>query len=294
MDKQTITMKELFHNDRRVHTFHSGRHDFIKKNANVLHKPIFTIKSSRACVEGLTYRKVNDWDAKDLISGSREDKKAGWRKFSISDVVKLKIISDLRKIGFSTEKIKSVIDKICNDYVTGYGANRKVKSRKRFLQLEYNILDCACGNKILLLVDEDEGVCFLPEWAVMQSHFYFDDASSPILMLPFFSYVQYIFTALKKDIRIEADPTVRQLFEQAHTEKERRILEIIKNNDYEEIKITKPNGDKFTVKAKVRQRGSFSEKDIKEAIKRKDYQNVTVTKVGGQITAIVREETFKV
>jgi|GEM_PF-2336572 len=294
MIKRTVTIRELFHGERRFNTLISESYNFIKKNVNVLHKPFFTIKGSRACVEGLTYRKVNDWDAKDLISGSREDKKAGWRKFSISDVVRLRIITDLRKVGFNTEKIKTVIDKICNDYITGYDANRKIKRRERFLQLEYNILDCASGNKILLLVDEDENVCFLPEWAVMQSHFYFGDDSSPLLILPFFSYVQSIFAALKKDIRIETDSTVKQLFEQIISEKEQRILEILKNKDYEEITITRKDGEEFTIRAKSRQRGSFSDREVIEAINSREYQNVTVSKVGGEKVAIVREESLRV
>jgi DNA-binding transcriptional MerR regulator len=293
MSERGVTIRKLLHNERRFYAFSSDICGFVEKNANALHKPIFTIKTSKSFVEGLTYRKVNVWDTKDLVTGSRENKGAGWRKFSISEAVILKIITDLRKVGFNTEKMKAVIEKICADYADSSETNAKVKRCFRFLQLEYNIFDCLCGNKILLLVEENESVSFLPEWAILGSRIHFDD-DSPVLILPFFSYVQSIFAALKKDIRIETDSTFKHLVEQILSEKERRILELLKDKDYEEITITRKDGEEFAIRAKSRKRGSFSEKDIIKAIKSREYQNVTISRVGGEQIAIVRDETIKV
>lgn len=90
--------------------------------------------------------------------------------------------------------------------------------------------------------------------------------------MPFFSYVTKI----------------EELFKNQLLEQEKKILEIIRNKDYEEITIIKPTGKEITLKAKIRKRGSFSDKDIIDTINSKDYQNVTVSRVNGKKISVTR------
>lgn len=285
-------IKDILYTGRKVAAFQSKNYDLVKKWAPVLHKPIFTIGGSKLAVEDLTYRKINDWENKDMISGSRKRKTVGWRRFSVIDVVKLCVISDLRRLGFSIEKIKTIVDKISDIYVDGITPEGKV--RIRFMQLEYSILDCIDGNKVFLLIDEKENVCFLTEEDTAFTCFYIDSDFGPLLILPFFSYVKKIVRSMKKDIRIRSKSTVRELFKIMLPERERKILEIIRDKKYEQIIVRKPDNEKILIRAKSRRRGKLSDEDIIKIINEKEYQTITVITDKGRKVDLIQEENIKV
>lgn len=52
---------------------------------------------------GVAYRVINHWEQKKLLPKRDEDE--GWRKFSFIELVWLKVISRLRKVGFPIEQI---------------------------------------------------------------------------------------------------------------------------------------------------------------------------------------------
>ena len=59
----------------------------------------------------ITYRKVNDWNTKGLF----EDKRTSniqWRKYSVKNAVRLLIINDLKKFGYSNDEIKKILQQV--------------------------------------------------------------------------------------------------------------------------------------------------------------------------------------
>src|SRR5208283_4920883 len=129
---------------------HTDNLDFVEKNKAFLRKTIFNLKDSKLFVNDITYRKINDWDSKGLISDTRDSEKCGWRKFSIIGIVRLKIISGLRKIGISTEKIAVILDNI-----KVHKPYNKEEFKDAFPQLEYFIFDSLNGYKNYLIIDEE-------------------------------------------------------------------------------------------------------------------------------------------
>lgn len=183
------TLKDYYFEIEKALDFKSPYYSNVKKVAPLLQASNFTLKDCRRCIPELTYRKINDWDKKDLIRGSRTNKKAGWRKFSVIDFVKLLIICDLRRFGMHIENIKSALAKISNAFIEGIPHNLK---RSKFLQLEYYIACSLLKEKILLLIDSKQNIMFFQKNEVIKYHFKFDKAQDPILILPFFLYVQKI------------------------------------------------------------------------------------------------------
>lgn len=55
-----------------------------------------------------SYRTINYWDSMGLLDGGREVPSKGWRKFSVFDLAFIAIITYLRNVGLSIEKIKVV------------------------------------------------------------------------------------------------------------------------------------------------------------------------------------------
>lgn len=77
-------------------------------------------------------------------------------------------------------------------------------------------------------------------------------------------------------------------------ENERKVIDIIRNKDYEEIKIIKNNKDELTIKAKSRKNRPLSDKEVIELIQSKQFQKVSVITSAGKIIAAIQEESIKV
>lgn len=288
MNSKTMSTKDVIYYSDRSKIFFSKSYAFTKKHANILNKPKFTIKKIQVFIENITYRKINDWDSKNVISGSRDNVKAGWRKFSFVDIIRFYIIKDLRKFGLDIEKVKNIFGNI--SYTTFNLSKNGKPYNETFLQLEYFILLCLSGEKVLLLIDEEGNTFFFNEKDAVQAYFHFDKASSPLIILPFFSYVRKMFKKAREE---RLDSTIEELYKNRITEKERKVLDIINKKNYESITIKKQNGEINTIKAKKILRGDFSDKEIIDAIKQKDYQNVSVSIKNGKKINITREETIK-
>ncbi len=82
------------------------------KDSSTFRNPACTAQDLREFVDDITYKKINDWDSKGLISGKREKAGSGWRKFSFIDLIKFRIISDLRDIGLDIKSIGLIINKL--------------------------------------------------------------------------------------------------------------------------------------------------------------------------------------
>ncbi len=310
MSENKPTLKKLLteqlYNNRKVDAYLSENYKITKQTFVDLHEPIFTLKNSQTIVNNLTYRKVNDWDAKNIISGSRDNAESGWRKFSAIDIIKLLIITDLRKIGCSIDKIKKILYEIANgkvnlwklEYPDGKANLRRLKEYKeeedRFLQLEYYTLGCLGGEKIVLSIDENDNPMFLIERDFVSFYSALEDSASPFIVLPFFSYIHALARKYgDMNIKIREGSTISELFNNILTEKEKKIIDIIRNKDFQEININKTDKEELNIKAKSRKNKQLSNKEIIELIKSKQYQKVEVITSAGKIVAAIQEESIK-
>ena len=280
--------KDLIYENKIANAFFYTKSNFPKDYQSTLNKPRFTIKKSKFFINNLTYKKVNDWDNKNVISGERDNKKAGWRKFSLIDITKLFIISDLRKLGFNIDKINKILKNIS---IYSLGALKEGKLHKHtFFLLEYFFLDCLQGNKNSIIIEEEEEIFFFDEIDLFQNHFYLDQASTPIIILPFFDYVKRIAERLDMKVNYDKDPKVYELFKILPLE--RKILDIIYNEKYRKIEITKKNNDQLLITTRSIRSGKYNKKDVLDLIDQKDYQSVKAILEDGQIVAISQEERF--
>ncbi|MBI5417777.1 hypothetical protein HZA55_07515 [Candidatus Poribacteria bacterium] len=99
------------------------------------------------------------------------------------------------------------------------------------------------------------------------------------------------FLFVMGQIKISEEATLAELFNKQVTEKEQKILEIIKNEEYEEITIKKINNQEFILKGKNRKSGDFSKQDVLHAMDKNEYQSIYVTKKDGKIVSLIKEDT---
>ena len=149
---------------------------------------------------------------------------------------------------------------------------------------------------MLLLVARNERTFLLDEYKAVLSHFYVEDTSSPIIILPFFSYVNEVFGLLRKDKELHTSRfwTFASLLEDLPTEKEVKILEIIRNKAFQKIEVTRSKNEQFAVSGTSHQQGIFSNEDVIEAIEKGLYQNITVIQKDGKKIGLVREEKIRI
>lgn len=292
--EKTKTSIDALYLARAYHILETPAYEFTKQNAPILHKPIFTVQDLQALVTDISYKKVNDWDTKNLISCSRETGTSGWRRFSMIDTIKLSIISDLKKFGFATETIKAITDRISSQTISVTEAKTGKPVNFEFLELEYSVFSALDGEKLLLIVNESAKAYLLTEKEFAFYHFFSDSASTPIVVLPFFSYLQKIAATKNRSLKINEDSTIAGLFNNQLTDQEKEILKVIRDKAYEEITTTKKDGNSFVIRAKGTKKGSFTEQDVIDAIRSNAYQNVTVSMVGGKKVTIIKEHTINV
>lgn len=74
-------------------------------------KQFVSEKGSRPNLDEFSYRIINHWQENGLIEDERTRPK-GWRKFSISDIVWLHILNELRNFGYSIDNLKKVKEEL--------------------------------------------------------------------------------------------------------------------------------------------------------------------------------------
>lgn len=258
----------------------------------VLNNPIFTFKDVQTIID-ITYRKINDWDEKNLISGVRENKDSGWRKFSIVDLIKLHIITDLKNFGLAAENISSILAKIHRpekrEPISVHFSTLRDSVES---DLEYFYLLSRSGDKYVLVIKNNFDAYFATERNFVNHEMNLEEFSASTILLPFFGYVKNIANYLnEKEIKINEESTVKNYL---LSFKEQQIMEIIRDEDYTQITISRSGSNKTIVRAKMDQKGKLAIRSVLEAIDKKDYQNIQIARVDGQIVNISREETFKV
>ena len=159
--------------------------NFTKAKGILFHLGIFTIKHIREIVPSITYRKINDWDEKNLLSHSRQ-KDVGWRRFTLVDIIKIQVISALRDFGFQSEAIRKVMQNINRDCRFLNENKPEIKD-----SLENIIMMTITGKKTFLAVDKKGTISiFFVERDKRKTMDIVDE--SPVLILPFYLYVYTI------------------------------------------------------------------------------------------------------
>jgi len=85
---------------------------FANADVVILDEPRFNINVVRRLRQQLTYRTINEWEARGLIYPHRKTKRVGWRRFSAMDMIRLFVISDLKTLGFSNSEIRKILNHI--------------------------------------------------------------------------------------------------------------------------------------------------------------------------------------
>lgn len=229
------------------------------KHVNFLTERKFTIKDTDS-----TYRVINHWASLGLLEDSRIDPTKGWRKFSLVDMVWLKVLVELRSFGVSLEKIK-----------VGYEA---IKSKMTIL--ECGVALCMMRKGINLIVFSDGYIEVIPRSAIMENE-----------SIGYFKETAYLVISLNNCLsRIlhnrDYSPTL-DTFELS--KKEIAVLAELRAGEYDEITVKMKNGDVDRIDTKAKHIGEIGK--LSDILNKVAFGEFRISKEDGKI--VLLEETKK-
>ena len=148
----------------------------VLKSVEDINKPRYYPQQIIKLIPEITSRKLNDWDAKGLLVKHRESNN-GWRLFSLADVVRLRIIQDLKTYGMSNIQIQKALTGIF-----------ELNDTKRQYLFETFLNICATARKVVIIVEFDGSASLYLEDSAYVNLKMDKNCCKPVLILPFYDY----------------------------------------------------------------------------------------------------------
>lgn len=225
----------------------------------------------------ITSRKLNDWDAKGLLVQHRQSDN-GWRLFSLADVIRLKIIKDLKTYGMSNIQIQKTLNDIF-----------ELNDMKRQYLFETFLNICATARKVVIIVEFDGSASFYLEDTAFVNLKMDKSCCKPVLILPFYDYCMPFMPHDEYRMSITTTDVVN--------EQNRANLAVIADclidEECKEISLKKSNG-KLNIKPK-RFNKNVSKQDFIKYIQNLDeesFKDIRISLQNGKITTLSEEDSI--
>lgn len=246
----------------------------------LLNEQAYTVRDT-----GLSHRQINSLSENKMFPERRKNTNQ-WRKFSFKDLVYLQLIKECKKYGIENKKLKELRDAF---YKIEKEHGRSFTDADEALSYVFGSID------IHLLIHHN-GYC---EFYGNSNRSLWESFQNSAIYINFNRVVLKVLEeALSSDNNIL--PEYKDRSEMINdlsktTEKEREILDLLRNKDYSLIKIRKGDGSNYTVYGESMNRSNdMTEVDILETLKEKSFANINITKRNGKVVVYTAEDVFKI
>lgn len=231
----------------------------------------------------LTYRQLNILDTDKLLAESRKGK-SNWRKFSFIELVYFDVLNELKKFGFEHKQLLHLRDSF-------FDIDKKKNLEKKHLIKAPIAITCVLGGiNITLCIDSDGNISYFDPVTLLDFK-----EDRPVIRMSLNIFVNRLINAIKngKLPAVESLKDIIQNKDNSKTDKEEKLLDYIRNNNYSSVKVKKTNGVISTVYAESYGKEGISTRELENIIDSKDYLNVELIRRDGKIVNYKIEETFK-
>lgn len=225
----------------------------------------------------ITSRKLNDWDAKGLLVKHRQSDN-GWRLFSLADVIRLRIIQDLKTYGMSNIQIQKTLNDIFES-----------NDMKRQYLFETFLNVCATARKVVIIVEFDGGASFYLEDTAYVNLKMDKSCCKPVLILPFYDYCMPFMPHDEYRMSI----TTTDVVNEQNMANLAVIADCLIDEECKEISLKKSNG-KLNIKPK-RFNKNISKQDFIKYIQNLDeesFKDIRISLQNGKITTFSEENSI--
>ena len=179
---------------------------FYKEFKTSIYHPSLSVRDVQEVVQDINYKNIADWSDKKVLRDYTQKGSKGWRRFTIANVVKLKIIFDGRKTGIPIKQINKALEFVCRNTVEVSLINkqRQILAKVKMPSFDYGLLSSIAKNKMCLLIFEGKASIVS---AIQAIDYYFNESKGkkPLVLFPIYTYVrQTVAVMLKNDPMIQA------------------------------------------------------------------------------------------
>jgi len=194
----------------------------------------------------------------------------------MADTVSILIVRDLRLLGFPMGWTKNLLQGLFSKSDSALG---------RWSSIELSIYFALDRRDETLVVSAEGHGSILPSEVLYKERKRSQWELSPYVCLPFSEYIVRIVGTLGE--KLEPARFYRPFKFRPEYNK---IVELVRNSDYEEIHIYKQDGQIKKVKTVSVKRGQFSTSDLNIELNKSDFQKIEVFKDKGVIVTLKSEE----
>ena len=231
----------------------------------------FNEKTHRINEKNLSSRVINHWEGLGLIKAERTEN-AGWRKFSIMDIIWIQLMRTLRQFGLPLESIKLIRDKLTEKKING----------SEYPDLEFTIVQALVTRAQVFLL-------YFPVGEVILSGQ--EDYEQSLTL----------GTLAPTHLRVSLNPIVAMLFPKHSTlsvEKskitltavEMELLLLIRTGEFQSIRIKQEKGEIELIEATQKIPADMR---VEEVLRSGKYQEITLVQKGGKVTHLKRTVSIK-
>lgn len=232
----------------------------------------------------LTYRQINYLDKAGLLGIGREDKDKGWRVFKFRDIVYLNIINEMKRFGIRNDLLRSI-------HTLFYELPVKMNEV---------ILLCLVGVEMTLIFGYDgTGFVFNPSFLTLyeKNGMFRDGRKAAEMHLVINDVVNDALKSMGKPER-EITHSIAKLASDSivnakPTEVEMKILEAIRDSNYQEIRLKKKDGKPSILYASSEAKSNITEKQLLAEITKLNFSDVEIKKRDGKVVHYRQEKTIK-
>ena len=253
----------------------------IDKQPKTDERKVFTIKD----LEEVSYRQLNDWDKRGFLKTCNRDNSNGWRKFSVFDIVVLKVIKDMKKNLYSDDVINFILEQITNIkpvLLTGMLSNDESNYYYIIVSQEggYSI---AKGKSELIDFHREISQDFKLKKLLSES----------LLIIPIgLYYKECMLKFYKKELELNKNNKINPFCDMPASIRRMIIIDTIENENYIEVLIKKKKAD-YIIKPKSKY-NKLTREEMLDIIQNAEFVNLEVKITQGNSIFLEKEETIKV
>jgi DNA-binding transcriptional MerR regulator len=245
----------------------------------------FTARDAKE-LAGMTYRQLNDWDARGVIPGDRAGE-TGWRKFSPRDLFALMVCREIRRrFGVPVESLRFVMSCMVQD-----DGRDHLHAATRFMQN---------GLTVFLLTDLKETFVMdsdLEFLDLMTNGYFRADVPQGYIFIRVNDIVNRLLSAAKNPVELKPSNRFYELKAEADaattacTLAEMKILQLLRREDCDRIGVQLKKGKVVRIEVE----GDVSLDELRETpdvigIKKdSEFETITVTRHKGKVTRAQRK-----
>jgi len=253
---------------------------------------------------GLSRRQIAELDADHLLGMDRGQTR-GWHRFSFKGLVYVGVVIQAKSLGLHHAQMAALRHAFVDtELIRPPASPGPSPDNIETYEGGFAINQVFKGENMLVLVDDVGSIIICEQSRLPEA---LDGYERPCVIIGLNATVSRALRALERVAEIEGHETeplppaaaietrLATALESRLTPKEKKLLDIVRDGAYTEIRVTKKNGEPRLVYAKgIYQATEETRPDaILGLLAAKDFTDLSITKRDGQIVKYTQEDTYK-